>query len=61
MPAVEFMDGGTRKIVVDTSLAPIANLWVRSFTHLHFLPLSVIWSVLLVLLDAIHARRRRPQ
>jgi hypothetical protein len=58
MPAVEFMDGGSRKIVVDTSLAPVTNLWVRSFTHLHFLPLSIIWSILLVMLDAIHTRRR---
>lgn len=61
MPAVEFMDDGARKVVVDTTFAPVANLWIRAFTHLHFLPLSVVWSILLVLINAIHARRKRTQ
>lgn len=61
MPAVEFMDRGERVIIVDTAYAPVANFWVRSFTHLHFLPLCIVWSILIVMINAIHGRSQEAQ
>lgn len=59
MPAVEVEREGRRIVIVDVSTAPIANLWVRSYTHLHMLPLCVVWSVMIALTVSVHGPRSR--
>jgi len=59
IPGVEVVREGRRIMIVDMSTAPIANLWVRAYTHLHMMPMCLVWLTMIVLVELVHRMYRR--